>query len=128
MASLPKPEGTPDYDGHGGSSETSVMLALCPEDVDRTKFVDSAPDVDLTRFGSVFPSPSGKLEGGPVTFSLSMGEMVEAGHHGNPSFATKDRGEALLAVKAKALAELLQTLKEGRVHGRGMRPGKEQPR
>jgi creatinine amidohydrolase len=127
MATLPKPEGTPDYDGHGGSSETSVMLALCPEDVDRTKFVDSAPDIDLTRFGSVFPSPSGKLDRGPVTFPLSMGEMVEAGHHGDPSFASRERGEGLLAVKAEALVELLQALKEGRLHWRGMgeKPGKE---
>jgi creatinine amidohydrolase len=127
MASLPKPEGTPDYDGHGGSSETSVMLALCPEDVDRTQFVDSAPDVDLTRFGSVFPSPSGKLDRGPVTFPLTMGEMVKAGHHGDPKFASKERGEALLTVKAKALAERLQALKEGRLHWRGIGPGKEQP-
>ena len=37
LASVSKPEGTPAYDGHGGSSETSVMLVLCPEDVDESK-------------------------------------------------------------------------------------------
>jgi creatinine amidohydrolase/Fe(II)-dependent formamide hydrolase-like protein len=120
MASVPKPEGAPAYDGHGGSSETSVMLVIRPEDVDRGEFIDSAPDLDLTRFGSVFPSPSGPLGQGPVTFPLSMGEMVEAGHHGDPSFASKERGEALLAAKAEALAEFLQALKDGRLHWRGI--------
>lgn len=127
LASVPKPGGVPSYDGHGGSSETSVMLVLCPDDVDTASFADSAPDVDLTRFGSVFPSPSASLGRGPVTFSLSMGEMVEAGHHGDPSYASKDRGEALLAAKAEALTELLKALKDGRLRWRGMRkgPGKE---
>jgi creatinine amidohydrolase len=127
LASVPKPEGAPTYDGHGGSSETSVLMVLCPDDVDAASFVDSAPDVDLTRFGSVFPSPSGPLGQGPVTFPLSMGEMVEAGHHGDPSFASKERGEALLTVKAAALVELLQALKEGRLRWRGIgeRSGKE---
>jgi creatinine amidohydrolase len=119
LASLPKPADIPPYDGHGGSSETSVMLVICPEDVDREKFIDSAPQVELTRFGSVFPSPSGPLDKGPITFPLSMGEMVEAGHHGVPSRASRDRGEDLLRVKAEALAEFLESLKLGAIRWRG---------
>jgi creatinine amidohydrolase len=119
LATLPKPAGTPAYDGHGGSSETSVMLALTPEDVDRTQFVDSAPAIDLTPYGAVFPSPSGRYSGGPATFPLSMGEMVARGHHGDPSFGSAERGEALLRVKVEALVEFLQLLKAGRVSWRG---------
>jgi len=121
LATVPKPEGTPVYDGHGGSSETSVMLALCPEDVDRSKFKDSAPDIDLTRYGSIFPSPSGLYSKGPIVFPLSMGEMVSAGHHGDPRLGSAERGDALLKVKAEALAEFLEALKQGKVHWRGGR-------
>jgi len=118
LATLPKPEGTPDYDGHGGSSETSVMLALWPDDVDRGRLVDSAPEIDLTPLGSVFPSPSGKYSKGPIVFPLSMGEMVEAGHHGDPTKGSAERGMGLLAVKAEALADFLVALKEGKIRWR----------
>jgi creatinine amidohydrolase len=121
LATIPKPEGTPAYDGHGGSSETSVMLALCPDDVDRSKFKDSAPEIDLTRLGSVFPSPSGLYAKGPIVFPLSMGEMVKTGHHGDPGRGSRERGEALLKVKAEALAEFLKALKQGKIKWRGSR-------
>lgn len=113
LATVPKPDEVPDYDGHGGSSETAVMRVLSPEDVDEKEFTDSAPDIDLTEYGSVFPSPSGKYAKGPAVFPLSMGEMVQHGHHGDPQWGTKERGEALLEVKVKALVEFLQALKEG---------------
>jgi creatinine amidohydrolase len=115
LASVPKPEGTPDYDGHGGSSETSVMLAVTPEDVDEKEFIDSAPEMDLTEHGSVFPSPSGAYSKGAVVFPLSMGEMVEHGHHGDPKFASVERGEALLQVKVEALVDFLHSFKEGKI-------------
>jgi creatinine amidohydrolase/Fe(II)-dependent formamide hydrolase-like protein len=97
------------------------MLALCPDDVDRSKFTDSAPEIDLTRFGSVFPSPSGLYSKGPIVFPLSMGEMVKTGHHGDPGRGSRERGEALLKVKAEALAEFLKALKQGKVKWRGSR-------
>ncbi len=118
LASVPKPEGTPPYDGHGGSSETSVMMVLCPEDVDESKFVDSPPDIELTKYGSVFPSPSGAYSKGPVVFPLSMGEMVEHGHHGDPQWGSKERGEALMRVKVEALVEFLKELKAGKIKWR----------
>lgn len=111
LSTVPKPKGTPDYDGHGGSSETSVMMVLMPEDVDESKSVDSSPDIDLTPLGAVFPSPSGKYSGGPIVFPLSMSEMVEHGHHGDPKYASVERGEALLRVKVEALVEFLEVLK-----------------
>ncbi len=119
LATVPKPEGTPPYDGHGGSSETSVMMVLCPEDVDTSKFVDSAPEVDLTPRGSIFPSPSGLYSQGPIVFPLRMGEMVRAGHHGDPARGSRERGEDLLRVKADALAEFLEHLKAGDIQWLG---------
>jgi creatinine amidohydrolase len=118
LATIPKPEGTPEYDGHGGSSETSVMMFLCPEDVDESKFIDSSPDIELSRFGAVFPSPSGIYSKGPISFPLSMGEMVEHGHHGDPKFGSRERGEALLSVKIEALVEFLKIFKEGNLNWR----------
>ncbi len=115
MGSVPKPEGIPPYDGHGGLSETSAMMYLVPEEVAEDKFVDSKPVVDLSRFGSVFPSPGGQLSKGPAVFSLTMGEMVEAGHHGDPKWATAERGKALIEAKAKGLTEFLLALKQDRI-------------
>jgi creatinine amidohydrolase len=118
MGSVPKPEGVPAYDGHGGISETSAMMHLMPDDVAVDKFVDSKPEVDITRFGSVFPSPGGQLSRGPVVFSLTMAEMVEVGHHGDPKLASAERGKALMEVKAKALVEFLLALKNDQVNFR----------
>ncbi len=115
MATLPKPARIPAYDGHAGSSETSAMLRLCPDDVARDQFAESRPEINLTRWGSVFPGPSGLYSKGPVVIPLSMSEMVERGYHGDPSGASAERGEALLQVKAEALAEFLDALKSGQL-------------
>lgn len=120
LASIAKPQGVPDYDGHGGSSETAVMRFLTPEDVDEATFVDSSPDIELTDYGAVFPSPSGPYSKGPAFFPLSMSEMVEHGHHGDPTWGTPERGKALLQVKVDALVEFLGALKDGKVSWRGL--------
>lgn len=121
LATIPKPDGVPDYDGHGGSSETAVMRVLTSEDVDEDAFIDSPPDIEITDYGSVFPSPSGSYSKGPAVFPLSMGEMVEHGHHGDPKWGSKERGEELLKVKVEALAEFLRALKDGKVSWRGLK-------
>ena len=118
LATIPKPEGVPDYDGHGGSSETAVMRVLTPDDVDETSFIDSPPEFELTGHGSVFPSPSGRYSKGPAVFPLSMGEMVEHGHHGDPNWGSKERGENLLRVKIEALVEFLTAIKKEDYHWR----------
>ena len=115
LATLPKPAGTPAYDGHGGSSETSAMLHLCPEDVDVSKFHDSKPEMELTKFGSIFPSPSGMYSKGPAVLPAMMSEMVKDGHHGDPKFGSAERGKDLLKVKIDALVELLEALKHGEI-------------
>ena len=121
LATIPKPDGVPDYDGHGGSSETAVMRVLTPDDVDEDSFVDSSPDIELTEYGSVFPIPSGRYSKGPAVFPLSMGEMVEHGHHGDPKWGSKERGEALMKVKIEALIEFLQALKDEKYDWRGLK-------
>lgn len=121
MATVSKPDGVPDYDGHGGSSETAVMRVLTPNDVDENEFIDSAPEIALTAYGSVFPGPSSKYTKGPAVFPLSMGEMVEHGHHGDPKWGTQERGEALIEAKVDALVAFLEEFKDGRYSWRGMR-------
>ncbi len=115
LATLPKPETIPPYDGHGGYSETSAMMYLCPDDVDESKFVDSKPEMELTKHGSGFPAPSSLYSKGAAKIALSMGEMVEHGHHGNPRFASKEKGQALIEVKTKALIEFLLALKNNEI-------------
>jgi len=119
LATLPKPKEIPAYDGHGGSSGTSVMMYLCPSDVNEDRFIDSKPDIELTQFGSVFPEPSGLYSKGPAKYPLKMGEMVSAGHHGDPHFGSPERGEALVDVKVKALIEFITALKNDQVRIRG---------
>jgi len=115
LATLPKPADTPRYDGHGGSSETSVMMYLCPDDVNVKEFCDSKPEIELTKFSSVFPSPSGLYSKGPAVYPLMMGEMVKKGHHGDPGFGSPERGKGLLEVKVDALVEFLNFLKADEV-------------
>jgi creatinine amidohydrolase len=121
LATLPKPKEIPVYDGHGGSSETSVMLYLCPSDVNKEHFIDSKPEIELTQFGSVFPEPSGLYSKGPAKYPLMMGDMVSAGHHGDPRFGNSERGEALINVKVNALIEFITALKNNEVQIREKR-------
>lgn len=118
LASIPKPVETPQYDGHGGLSETSAMLYLVPDCVDKEAMVDCKPEADLSRFGSVFPAPSSLYSKGPIIFPMMMGELAKEGHHGDPRLATAERGEALIDVKAKALAEFLLQYKSGEIRWR----------
>jgi creatinine amidohydrolase len=119
LASIPKPPDTPQYDGHGGLSETSAMLYLMPDCVDQESMQDSSPEVDLTNFGSVFPTPSSLYAKGAVVFPMMMGELVEAGHLGDPRLASSERGKALIDAKANALAQFIDLLKKDSVYWRG---------
>ncbi len=119
LASIPKPAGTPAYDGHGGLSETSAMLYLAPDCVDRQAMRDCAPEADLSPGASVFPTPSGAFAKGAVVFPMMMGELVKDGHFGDPSQASAERGKSLIDAKAKALAEFITLLKDDRLTWRG---------
>ena len=121
LASVPKPPETPAYDGHGGLSETSAMLYLVPDSIDRTMMADCAPEAELTKYGSVFPTPSSKYSKGPVIFPMMMGELSKNGHHGDPRLASTERGEALINAKANALTDFIQKLKDGEVKWRNQK-------
>jgi creatinine amidohydrolase len=119
LASIPKPANTPAYDGHGGLSETSAMLYLAPDCVDREAMQDCAPEADLSPNGSVFPTPSSAFAKGAVVFPMMMGELVKDGHFGDPRQASAERGKALIDAKANALAEFITLLKNDRLTWRG---------
>jgi hypothetical protein len=52
---------------------------------------------------------------------LMMGDMVSAGHHGDPRFGNSVRGEALINVKVNALIEFITALKNNEVQIREKR-------
>jgi creatinine amidohydrolase len=115
LAQVPAPPGTPEYDGHAGSQETSLMLYLRPEDVDASKYVDSPPKVQLTKYGCVWPPQYGAYDTSPVAIMLDAKECVEYGHFGNPKFASKERGQKVIEGWSKALAEFLKALKDDKI-------------
>jgi creatinine amidohydrolase len=118
IATLPIPAEAPSHEGHGGVFETSIMMYLCPDDVDSARFIPSSPEIELTAYGSVFPPPSSLLSRGAAVIPLSMTEMVKDGHHGDPSLAHPERGRALLEVKTDALVNYLTALKDNRIRTR----------
>ena len=116
-----EPESVVESWSNVATNSPAVMRVLTPDDVDEDNFTDSSPDIELTDFGSVFPSPSGRYSKGPAVFPLSMGEMVEHGHHGDPAWGTKERGEDLLRVKIEALVDFLEAVKTEKYNWRGLK-------
>ncbi|MCL6706527.1 creatininase family protein [Pseudomonas sp. R2.Fl] len=90
-------------DIHGGDIETSVMLALHPEKVDRTKAAD-------------FPSRQSEFVAkfkhlrayGPHAFGWKMSDLNPQGVAGNAAAATAEKGERLLRHAVAGLVELLE--------------------
>ncbi|WP_431320461.1 creatininase family protein [Rhizobium sp. YTU87027] len=90
-------------DIHGGDIETSVMLALHPDQVDMTRAAD-------------FPSRQSDFAArfkhlrayGPHAFGWKMSDLSASGVAGNASLATAEKGEVLIAHSVKGLVELLQ--------------------
>lgn len=103
-----QPEGwiTPEakaIDIHGGDIETSVMLALAPDQVDMTK-------------AKAFPSRQSDFAAryrhlrayGPHAFGWKMSDLNPDGVAGNAVAATAERGEQLLAHAVNGILELLE--------------------
>jgi Uncharacterized protein, putative amidase len=90
-------------DIHGGDIETSVMLALHPERVNRTKVAD-------------FPSRQSKFIAefrhlrayGPHAFGWKMSDLNPQGVAGNAAAATAEKGERLIRHAVAGLIELLE--------------------
>lgn len=90
-------------DIHGGDIETSVMLALYPDRVDRTRagnFPSRQSDF-AQRFRHLRAY-------GPHAFGWKMTDLNTQGVAGNAAAATAERGEALIAHAVKGIIELLQ--------------------
>ncbi|QEE44894.1 creatininase family protein [Rhizobium sp. WL3] len=89
-------------DIHGGDIETSVMLALAPDQVDMTR-------------AAFFPSRQSDFAArykylrayGPHAFGWKMSDLNPDGVAGNAAAATAERGEALIAHAVKGILELL---------------------
>ncbi|WGF86463.1 creatininase family protein [Marinivivus vitaminiproducens] len=87
---------TQDTIRHACEAETSMVMALAPERVDRDKLADADHDDDNAR------SPSD-----PLYRWSDFAERTPTGALGTPSAATPEKGERLLAEAAAVLADRL---------------------
>ncbi|MBA3484299.1 MAG: creatininase family protein [Pirellulales bacterium] len=87
--------------GHACEFETSLLLAMRPELVDRAAIVDDgvAPTSPLLRFDL--------LSGGPTVRSVAFDKFTTNGVWGKPSKATAEKGHAILAITIPLIKELL---------------------
>ena len=87
---------------HGGALETSMMLALEPNQVvmQRAQSFDSSAQLRAARFDILGNGKSAKL-------AWQMQDYNPAGAVGNAAAATADAGQALLDAAGRALAQLL---------------------
>jgi creatinine amidohydrolase len=80
---------------HACEAETSMVLALRPELVDRTRFAEAS-------------FAEGKSPGGAAYRWRSFAARTASGVIGDPTVASAEKGERLLEAAAAALADLLQ--------------------
>jgi creatinine amidohydrolase len=87
--------------GHACEFETSLVLALRPELVDRSAIGDDgvAPDSPLLR-GDL-------LGGGPTILSKPFDRITRTGVWGKPSLASAEKGEEILSIVVPRICELL---------------------
>lgn len=90
-------------DIHGGDIETSVMLAIAPEqvDMDKARTFPSAQSGFAERFRHLRAY-------GPHAFGWMMSDLNPDGAAGNASVATAAKGEMLLDHAVKGLVELVE--------------------
>ena len=86
--------------GHGGPIETSVVWAISPELI-RTDRLESARDGGTARWGDWVAG---------VNLAIDSDEFTENGVVGDPTAASPERGEALLAAAATALSEVIEAM------------------
>lgn len=90
---------------HAGEIETSMMLALAPEQVDMTQ---------AQNFASASQARAGKFEilgnGKSAKLGWQMQDYNPQGAVGNAAAATSEKGQALLDAAGRALAQLLSEI------------------
>jgi creatinine amidohydrolase len=103
--------------GHACEFETSLILALRPELVNREAIVDDGigPDSPLLR--------ADLLSGGPTVRSVAFDRFTKSGVFGKPSLATAEKGKAILEIVVPTIKELL----EAHWPGAPGLPGSERP-
>lgn len=90
-------------DIHGGDIETSVMLAIAPDQVDMAKAQD------FPSAQSTYAKDFRHLRAyGPHAFGWMMRDLNPDGAAGNAAIATVEKGEALLAHAVEGLGELVE--------------------
>ena len=88
--------------GHACEFETSLILVLRPDLVDRNAIVDDgiAPASALLKFDL--------LAGGPAARSIPFHELTRSGVWGKPSLASAGKGHAILSITIPLIKEILQ--------------------
>ncbi|KQR34034.1 creatininase [Rhizobium sp. Leaf155] len=93
-------------DIHGGDIETSVMLALKPDDVamDKAASFSSRQSDFANRFAYLRAY-------GPHAFGWMMSDLNPLGVAGNAAAATAEKGEQIIAHSVRGLIELLEDVR-----------------
>jgi creatinine amidohydrolase len=82
--------------GHGGEGETSIMQAIKPESVDLTLAINQTPK-------DIFEFPG-------IHFIVEIQEISKTGATGDPTKASKVKGEKMLQALVDYLVSVLETL------------------
>ena len=87
--------------GHACEFETSLLLAMRPELVDRDAIVDDgvAPTSPLLKFDL--------LSGGPTVRSLPFEQFTSSGVWGKPTMASVEKGHDILAITIPLIKDIL---------------------
>ncbi|TAM83068.1 MAG: creatininase family protein [Acidobacteria bacterium] len=95
--------------GHSGELETSVMLVVRPELV-RKDLIDPDGPGKLSKFeGRDMFAP------GKVSIAKPFKEMTRHGGIGDPRKASREKGERILSVIVKKLAEVVEEIQTGKL-------------
>lgn len=89
---------------HAGEWETSMMLALTPELVDRTKAEATTGYATFDRA----PEHLGLL--GPIPFTWVTADISATGAIGDPSLATAERGREIVELSVEKIARALEEI------------------
>ncbi|WP_255198642.1 creatininase family protein [Halorarius litoreus] len=88
--------------GHGGPVETSMLLAIDPDLVREDRYPEAAAGAG-ERFG---------VWAGSTNLAFDFDEFSESGNLKDPTPATKEEGERLLAASAAACVEVLEAVSD----------------
>ena len=95
-------EAGPTGSGHAGEMETSLMLALRPDLVKTDRFQADGTKSDSRHADSTM-------------HFRRMDEFTSRGNYGDPTVASAEKGERMLAAAADTLVELVRDIKSGRL-------------